>query len=109
MASSKKKGLTKLSPERSPKNDKPYLETDFTPGLIEAVCGIVKTSLEPFVTSLLQREVDRIVVQLKETFDSRIRDLEITCRELTHSLEFQRSEFEDRLDQMESKLSSFRN
>ena len=59
------------------------------------------------MTSLLQWEINRIVVQLKETFDSRIRDLEITCRELTHSLEFQRSEFEDRLDQMESKFSAF--
>ena len=65
--------------------------------MIELVCGIVSEKLQATAETVFQREVNRVVAQLKETFEARISALESTLGDIVEGLELQENKSEEKL------------
>ena len=72
-------------------------EEDYPKELIELVCGIVGEKLQATAETAFQREMNRVVAQLKETFAARISALESTLGDIVDGLELQENKFEEKL------------
>ena len=76
MASTRKMAIPRLSIEKPGSKVNLKKEEDYLIELIELVCGIVSEKLQATAETVFQREVNRVVAQLKETFEARISALE---------------------------------
>ena len=71
-------------------------EEDYPKELIELVCGIVGEKLQATAETVFQREVNRVVAQLKEVSEARISALESTLGDIVDVLDLQENKSEEK-------------
>lgn len=107
MAASKKRGSDNLSTMVTTKKGKSSSHVDlpdFMDELIDKVSQSVNDRLELTIQAVIDKQVPRIVEQIKASFECRVVALESTCKELTDNLEFQYSEFKEKIAQLNGKI-----
>ena len=102
MASTRKKTISKLSPERTSSKD---LKADFSPELIEFICQAVSEKLQSTIENIFQREVSKMIAEMKATFETRVTTLEKTLSEVTNSLEIQQRWYEEKVDRLNQRVN----
>ena len=102
MASTRKKTISKLSPERTSSKD---LKADFSPELIEFICQVVSEKLQTTIENIFQREVSKMIAEMKATFETRVTTLETTLSEVTNSLEIQQRWYEEKVDRLNQRVN----